>query len=170
MVFKLIGMMIFKCMEIIARWSTGLAAKLNPSQGIAFRVWSVKDDEFKILLGLLDTGTKRNWVRRDQFERLGATPISFTEVVYFEDFQGGRWAVESQVKLQFQRVGSHRMREEWFLVAENSPFNMMLASEFLYPEGVHCNEPALAAKENTKQAKRWYTAVTLCVDFLAYME
>lgn len=155
MVLKFIFRLIFKLIKDIVRWSTDLAAKASPSQGVPFRVWSVKDDEYKVMLGLLDTGATRNWVHRDQVERLGATPISPTEVVSFRDFQGGRWTAESQVKLQWHRIGSTKSREGYFFVAENGPFDILLGSDFLYPEGVlEYVEPALTAKEDEKQKKR----------------
>lgn len=65
--------------------------------------------------------------------------------------QGGTWAADSQVMLEWRRVGSYHMREGVFFIAENSPCDILLGSDFLFPEGVFAyNEPALPFVQDPK--------------------
>lgn len=99
-------------------------------------MYSKRDAEFVVVVGVLDSGVRQDWISRDLVASLGLTPVSLAEPAIFEDFQGGALAAHSRVKLRWHGNKSYRTREGYFLVSESGPFDVVIGSDFLFSQGV----------------------------------
>ena len=98
-------------------------------------MYSIEKDAFVVVLGLLDSGARHNWISRDLVVRLGLCPVKLAEQADFEDFQGGVLTAYEHVKLN--RYGKSKCtREGYFTVAEKGPFDIVIGSDFLFSEKV----------------------------------
>ena len=121
--------------------------KSDPSRGTALHVYSKKDAEFVVVVGVLDSGVRQDWVSRDLVASLGVTPVNLAKPIVFEDFQGATLTAPSHVKLRWHGNRSYRTREGFFLVAESGPFDIVIGSDFLFSKGVFTfHEAALSVE------------------------
>lgn len=125
--------------------------KADPSRGTTLHVYSKSDNEFVVVVGVLDSGVRQDWISRDLVASLGLTSVSLAEPAIFEDFQGATFAAHNRVKLRWHGNKSYRTREGYFFVAESGPFDILIGSDFLFSRGVFTfHEAALLLMENPK--------------------
>lgn len=119
-------------------------------------MYSNADDAFVVVLGLLDSGARHNWISRDLVVRLGLCPVKLVEQADFEDFQGGIFSAYEHVKLNWYGK-SKCTREGYFLVAEKGPFDIVIGSDFLFSAEVFTyNETVLMYVPNPKSDSMLY--------------
>ena len=141
--------------------------KADPFQGIALHVWSIKDAEFKVPLGILDSGIRHKWVCLDLVTRLGARAVNLAQAASFKDFQGVKDSSRPTHATMALQQAFHT-REGRFLAAETAPFDILLGSDFLFSERVFTfNEAALVNFED--HVDECGLAFLTNSDFLAYM-
>lgn len=99
-------------------------------------MYSIKDEAWSVVIGLLDSGARHNWISRDIVLRLGLCPVRLVEKADFEDFQGGTLTAYERVKLVWHGSKVKRTWEGYFMVAEKGPFDIVIGSDFLFSEKV----------------------------------